>query len=207
MDKYKICSMCGKHNLPIMLECEECGTDLMNCPVVDKEIEKANREISHEKVKLNTETSMIRLCSCGTKNPVQARKCLNCGEDISDIVPSMDLSNEKDRCMTLVSFDGEYTFELPNEKIIVGRESNMSKYLSKKNFVSRRHAEIKKENNKFYIKNLSGTNYTYINNVKITEDDFVEIHDGDEIGLGGIEKDGKRQEGAAYFTVRSEKCI
>ncbi|MGN1108725.1 MAG: FHA domain-containing protein [Oscillospiraceae bacterium] len=48
--------------------------------------------------------------------------------------------------------------------------------------------------------NLSTTNFTYVNNVRISS--RQELHDGDEIGLGGNSAEGTRQEGAAYFTVR-----
>ena len=53
-----------------------------------------------------------------------------------------------------------------------------------------------------FIKNYSNTNFTFVNNVKISSEEFLELHDGDEIGLGGNSQDGERQQGAAYFIVR-----
>ena len=82
----------------------------------------------------------------------------------------------------------------------------MAEYLSNKSFVSRRHAQISLEDGKVTIENHSHTNYTYINNQKLV-DEVLELKDGDEIGLGGNEKNGKKQEQAAYFMMRIGSCI
>lgn len=204
MEKYKVCPYCGKRNLPKMLECIQCETDLSNVSVVDEEIENKKREMQRNV----TAVRMIRLCECGCKNAVNARKCVNCGEDISDIVPSEE-DKEKPtiiRCV-LASIDGEYAFEIVEQKTIcIGREAEMSDYLGTKPYVSRRHAELIRENDRFYIRNISQTNYTYVNNVKIPQE-IYELHDGDEIGLGGNSVNENRQQDAAYFQVRIGTCI
>lgn len=48
-----------------------------------------------------------------------------------------------------------------------------------------------------YIENMSNTNFTYVNNKKILGK--TKFQDGDEVGLGGTNINGKRQEQAAYF--------
>lgn len=68
----------------------------------------------------------------------------------------------------------------------------MSDYLSSKSYVSRAHAKLMLLENELYIENLSNTNFTYVNNNKITQ--RTKIQDGDEIGLGGINLNGNRQE-------------
>ena len=202
MEKYKVCPYCGKHNLPKMLECIQCETDLSNVRVVDEGIEN--------KIVESTETvisgRMIRLCDCGYKNAVNARKCGNCGEDISDIVPTEEDEEAQTvaHCV-LASLDGEYAYEIVEKSTCIGRESGMSEYLGTKPYVSRQHAELIWENEKFYIRNISQTNYTYVNNVKIPQEKY-ELHDGDEIGLGGNSVNGNRQQDAAYFQVRIGSC-
>ena len=57
-----------------------------------------------------------------------------------------------------------------------------------------------------YVFNFSKTNYTYINNVKIEDDNPKELKDGDEIGLGGNSQNGQRQNEAAYFVIRIGSC-
>lgn len=204
MGKYKVCPLCGKHNDPVMLECIECESDLSGVPIVDEETEKKQQDSSAEVV--NQRPQLIRLCECGTKNPVQARKCAGCGEDISDVVPTDDCADGQLN-FVLSTLDGEYAYEIEQPITTIGRECEMKDYLEKKPYVSRRHAELLFEEDKLFIKNLSGTNFTYVNNEKIDESESTELHDGDEIGLGGIEKNGSRQVEAAYFMVRIGTCM
>lgn len=202
MEKYKVCPYCGKHNLPKMLECIQCETDLSNVRVVDEELE--NRKPESEEAEIAGR--MIRLCDCGYKNAVNARKCGGCGEDISDIIPTNNTEVEQTviHCV-IASLDGEYACEITEPSFCIGRESGMSEYLAAKPYVSRQHAELIKEGDKFYIKNISQTNYTYVNNIKIPQE-MCELHDGDEIGLGGNSVNGSRQQDAAYFQVRIGLC-
>lgn len=203
MEKYKVCPYCGKHNQPKMLECIQCETDLSNIRVVDKEIENKKSEMQ-EKVR---SVRMIRLCDCGYKNIVSARKCGGCGEDISDIVPRReDQEVQTTNHCVLASIDDKCVFEITKPIICIGREYEMSDYLKTKPYVSRQHAELIRENDKFYIRNISQTNYTYVNNVKITQE-IYELHDGDEIGLGGNSVNRNRQQDAAYFQVRISTCM
>lgn len=192
MSKFKICPDCGCHNPPSRIECSQCEADLTAVPVSDEN--KAQER--HEPAKA---VKMIRLCSCGEKNPPSARKCTACGEDISDIIPSEDSGNAV-RQMILASVDGGYAFEVTAPETTVGRECAMSEYLSGKPFVSRVHARLDIDGGRLLITNLSDTNRTYLNDILITG--TQELHDGDEIGLGGCVIDGSRQDGAAYFTVR-----
>lgn len=204
MEKYKVCPYCGKHNIPKMLECVQCETDLSNVPVVDEEIEGRNKEQETEE---NVQIRMVRICDCGFHNIANARKCNNCGEDLSDIIPSQEDEVEQEKCrFVLASLDGEFAFQVVESKVLVGREAEMQEYLAQKLYVSRQHAELLVEDNKLFIRNISKTNYTYVNNTKIPQEKF-ELHDGDEIGLGGNSVNGSRQQDAAYFLVRIELCI
>ena len=47
--------------------------------------------------------------------------------------------------------------------------------------------------------------FTYVNNKKILE--RTKLQDGDEVGLGGLNVNGRRQEQAAYFLVRIGQCM
>lgn len=202
MEKYKVCPTCGVHNPPTKLECIECETDLSGVRVIDAAIEKAEQESSNNEcsVTISQNSKMIRICDCGAKNVAQARKCKECGEDIS-MNPIMQDCDEEEKYI-LTSIDEEYAYEINTENIIVGREHDMKAYLDKKPYVSRKHAEVLLKDGKLFIKNYSNTNFTFVNNVKISSEEFLELHDGDEIGLGGNSQDGERQQDAAYFIVR-----
>ena len=209
MEKYKVCPVCGTHNNPLFLECSDCETDLQNVPVVDEEMERiAEQQNSEAAAEPSPTAPMVRVCDCGTKNPVQARRCSACGEDISMIVPTPDCAPAVQRYI-FSSLDGAFAYEINEGSTIVGRENQMREYLSSKPYVSRKHAELNLDiaAGVLSIKNCNTTNYTFVNNTMISGDASVELKDGDEVGLGGNEQNGSRQPEAAYFRVRIGSCM
>ena len=216
MDRFKICPSCGEKNSPALFECMKCETDLTRVPVTSEEAEAAKQTQKKEpeaKPEQTNETPIaadtgntVRVCECGTKNPPNARKCSACGEDISDITPTPDTceaEQEKGVPFMITSVDGKYAFEIPEGETVIGREHTMKEYLKEKLYVSREHCKITNNCNGLFVENLAKTNYTYLNNEKVTE--RTKLSDGDELGLGGISRGGY-QDKAAYFTVRINKC-
>lgn len=222
MAKYKICPHCNYHNDTKAFECVKCEYSLGNVKPTDDENEAAKAAADSGKEDNQTPPliapiinggGMTRICdSCGFHNPPNAQKCV-CGEDISDVTPTTeDNVNKSANCSTsnetcinpiaefsLIASDG-YTFNICGD-CIIGRENKMSDYLAQKPFVSRIHAELTIRDNRLYIRNLSETNYTYVNNVKIGTEN-KEIKNGDDLSLGGNRINGVPQKDAAYFTVR-----
>ena len=199
MEKFKICPVCGMHNKPNMIECIGCETDLTSVKATDEATEQA-KIIAQENTSENVEEKYVRICDCGCINSATAKKCVECGEDISDIAPI--LQSENNTCKyVMTSLDGEYAYEIKDGTAILGRENEMKEYLADKAYVSRQHAKIMKDDDKVYIENLSNTNFTFVNNQKIAEK--TELHVDDEIGLGGNETNGSRQSGAAYLILRN----
>jgi len=203
MEKYKICPSCKTKNEPTFLECLNCEADLTRVKITDEETEKMLK--ANEAEEPNSQTSSVRVCECGVKNPPNARKCRICYEDISDITPTPDTVDQGKTLFVLSSLDGQYVFKMTSNEITIGRESAMNEYLSTKSYVSRAHAKLYLEAEQLYIENLSNTNFTYINNKKITGK--VKLEDGSEIGLGGTNVSGKSQADAAYFLVRIDQCM
>lgn len=210
MQKYKICPSCQTKNEPTLLECIKCEADLTRVKITDEETEKMLEENLVYASAPAEKASMVRVCDCGEKNPANARKCRACNEDISDITPTPD-STPNERLAqditnyVLSSFDGQYAYKLTAVETITGRENAMNDYLVSKSYVSRAHAKFTIENGGLYIENLSGTNYTYVNNKKILKK--TKLEDGDELGFGGTSINGKRQSEAAYFLVRINQCM
>ena len=199
MEKFKICPVCGMHNKPNMIECIGCETDLTSVKATDEASEQA-KITAQENTSENVEEKYVRICDCGCINSATAKKCIECGEDISDIAPI--LQSENNTCKyVMTSLDGEYAYEIKDGTAILGRENEMKEYLADKAYVSRQHAKIMKDDDKVYIENLSNTNFTFVNNQKIVEK--TELHVDDEIGLGGNETNGSRQSGAAYLILRN----
>ena len=199
MEKFKICPVCGMHNKPNMIECIGCETDLTSVKATDEATEQA-KITAQENTSENVEEKYVRVCDCGCINSATAKKCVECGEDISDIAPI--LQSENNTCKyVMTSLDGEHAYEIKDGTAILGRENEMREYLADKAYVSRQHAKIMKEDDKVYIENLSNTNFTFVNNQKIAEK--TELHVDDEIGLGGNATNGSRQSGAAYLILRN----
>lgn len=199
MEKFKICPVCGMRNKPNMIECLGCETDLTSVKATDEETEKAKSDVQESEVSKPQE-EYVRICDCGAVNSATAKKCVECGEDISDIAPT--LNEQRSECaFVMASVDGTYVFEIKDGEALIGREHEMKEYLMSKPYVSRQHAKLIKEADKVFIENLSGTNYTFVNNQRIVE--RIELKLDDEIGLGGNEVNGKRQDEAAYLVLRS----
>lgn len=205
MAKYKICPACGAKNPPTVFECIQCEADLTGEKVRDESAEEsAQAEDTHKpRVNLSKERFLRRICSeCGHENPPNARKCASCGEDISDIVPTVgtepDAEDQPSAAVcTLRSVDSEYSFDVPEGETVIGRTSIMREYLGMKQYVSRAHAKLVARGSDLYIENLSTTNRTFVNNKQISS--ITRLKDGDEVGLGGICLNGDRQNQAAYF--------
>ena len=211
LKKYKVCPSCGEHNRPTSLECRKCETDLTGVRVVDSEIEQREAEkVATE----NTGTTgadvpagpLVRVCEeCGAENAPQARKCKQCGEDISDILPTPSAGgSEKPFAYKLTTIDGEYSAIIDKPVSIVGREADLKDYLGSKMYVSRQHAEFTIVAGKVFVKNLSSTNKTFVNNMEISNDEPTALNFGDEIGLGGKVVSDTRQDNAAYFVVQEQ---
>ena len=205
MEKYKICPACKRKNPPALFECMSCETDLTGVKITDAETEKKLEESAEVREQLPKK--MVRLCECGRKNPPNARKCSACDEDISDILPTADGEEEKpeEPVFVLSSLDGQYAFRITADDLVIGRERVMGEYLAAKSYVSRVHARLTRTAEDLFIENLSNTNFTYVNNKRITE--RTKLQDGDELGLGGTNLNGNCQEQAAYFLVRIGSCM
>lgn len=202
LEKYKVCPVCGEHNAPSLLECRKCETDLTGIKVVDSSTEAKAEEGSAEVAS----EELFRVCDCGEKNPPQARKCRACGEDISDIIPTKHATPcPQPFSYQLVSLDGSFSVSIEDGVTVVGRQAQLKEYLSSKAFVSRQHAKLTIVAGKVFIENLSKTNQTFVNNEPIEDGKPYALKDGDEIGLGGKEIGGKRQDDAAFLRFGTQQ--
>ena len=223
MSKRKICPLCGGQNNPTSMECSECAADLLSVPITDSERQQTSEpgsasagsgesEINKKTASLNGQEKistgeLSRICSsCGSINPPQIRKCQNCGEDISDILPmpvpivSATASAKIEVHYQLSEVNSGYVYNVPCGVMLIGREQGMRECLVQRPYVSRIHAKLIAQDGKLMVENLSSTNYTYVNNIKIPAG-RTELHPGDELGLGGLCVNGARQDKAAYFIV------
>ena len=203
MDRFKICPECGEKNPPNITECLKCDCDLMGVSVTNDSQEKVSPIQAGGCACVNEQT--FRICSeCGERNLPNARKCANCGEDISDITPTAaDIAVTQRNAETrfvLCDIDGKELLTINKSIIVIGRQNELQDYLSDKSYVSRKHCRLLSEEGSLYIEDLGSSNSTYVNNEIVTEK--TRLNKGDEISLGGNMADGKRQNKAAYFLLR-----
>ena len=205
--KYKICPACGEHNPPNLLECRKCETDLTGIKVMGIAMEQQEEEAkkaASESPSTDGTPVLVRVCECGAHNPPQARKCRECGEDISDIIPTTVMQEEPIFSYQLQAVGDDYKVTIDEQVSIIGREAALKEYLGNKMYVSRQHAKLTIVAGKVLIENLSNTNRTFINNKAVSLTEPTPLADGDEIGLGGMEIGGNRQEQAAYFVFHTK---
>ena len=196
MNKFKVCPECGTKNPPDVSDCVNCDCDLMSVPITDAQ--QVTVKISSED-KPVVKSNLVRVCSeCGEKNLPNVRKCANCGEDISDVIPT-SMPETKSVSFVLRSLDNKIVFKIDRDNIIVGREHELKNYLATKTFVSRRHCRFTMEYDQLFVEDLNSANSTYVNNRKIFAK--KKLGKGDEVGLGGAVFNGSRQDNAAYFLV------
>src|SRR3990172_4267610 len=74
-----------------------------------------------------------------------------------------------------------YRFALEKEVITVGRSKKNDLVLADQ-WLSRIHAEIRRENSRFFIRDLESRNGTYVNGMRLSE--RVPLQNGDVITLG-----------------------
>ena len=198
MGKVKICPGCGQHNPPNLLECPNCEEDMTAVPITDEEEGSVAKSVEDNNCALSIDAPMVKICdACGSENPVQARRCVSCGEDLTMIAAVPKAAGAP----TLTSLDGAYFYVMDAQSAVIGRAHSMGDYLSSKPYVSRKHAILTVEGGAFRIQDCGGTNGTFVNNRRLNRGETAELRDGDEIGLGGNKGAGGRQSGAAYFRV------
>lgn len=77
---------------------------------------------------------------------------------------------------------GSEKVPVESDRFTIGKSDNVD-FTIKNKTVSRRHLEIQRIDNEYYIKDLNSKNSTYLNDEKIERDNIVKINDGDEILL------------------------
>ena len=139
--------------------------------------------------------------SCGHENPLSANFCSSCGTDLSPssehrttmsvAVPSdatgeevaLDLSSLEPGVGMVVVTRGPNTgsrYALEDAVITAGRHPDSSIFLDDIT-VSRRHAEIRREDDGYHLVDVGSLNGTYLNRQRV--EDAV-LSDGDELQIG-----------------------
>ena len=141
---------------------------------------------------------MNRLCpACGSENTPSAAFCTACGQGLTG-EPTLKLRRDElleelkrrgmrggaaDREASLLVTRGPNagaTYSLADDVTVLGRDPDSDVFLIDPT-VSRRHAEIRRAEDKLVIKDLGSVNGTYVHKIRV---ESTELADRDEIQLG-----------------------
>ncbi len=75
---------------------------------------------------------------------------------------------------------------LGNLPLVIGKKGEFADYVLEDETISRMHARFVREEDHILIIDLHSTNGTYVNGMRLEPDQKVEIHAGDQIGLGKL---------------------
>lgn len=123
--------------------------------------------------------NLIKICkSCGAENDTDLISCAICMSDISGIEPSEKISEET-KILTFVIGDINLIID---KTCIIGREAEGAEIFAKYPTISRQHAKIEIDEDRFYISDYNSSNGVFVNNIRIDKEK-VEIKNGDKIKL------------------------
>jgi len=175
MKKGKVCSVCNLINSEFEILCILCSSDLIN-----QKIEFISEDLIEPK----------KICpKCKNINEINEKKCLKCDYDIENIEYSyFKKITEKKNINDLILSPINNPFEkllIPHDReVVLGREGDiMPETFRDFKTVSRKHIVVKYEDDKWKIKDISNTNFTYINGKQIKKGEYYEINVGDIISL------------------------
>lgn len=137
----------------------------------------------------------IKCQRCGNENPDSAKKCQNCGANLSEQTVALTpqegrsvegeiiLSVGKQKKVLSVLFPENISenFELRDGTYVLGRSEDSDIFLNDVT-VSRKHAEISVKGNKVTIRDLDSLNGTFVNNQLIEGEHSLK--DGDIVQIG-----------------------
>lgn len=135
---------------------------------------------------------------CGHDNPAGANFCSSCGaplprEDVTTDLPIIDLEDEAAEEIDRSGFGPhEGLFVVPHgpkagaryaldaDLVTLGRHPESDIFLDDIT-VSRRHAEVRREGARYWVRDVGSLNGTYVNRERA---DDQELEDGDELQVG-----------------------
>ena len=136
---------------------------------------------------------------CGHRNPDDARFCANCGHQLQDdatltftpveieeeapeeiFQPAEELEPGQALLVVKRGANAGSTFLIDKDVTTAGRHPESDIFLDDVT-VSRRHAEVRRADGSFFVRDLGSLNGTYVNRERVDE---TELASGDELQIG-----------------------
>ena len=142
---------------------------------------------------------MLQCPKCGHRNPADARFCVNCGhafqedatlsfspteieEETGEAAPVPQSELEPGQALLVVQRgpNAGSKFLVDKDVTTAGRHPESDIFLDDVT-VSRRHAEFRRKNERFFVHDVGSLNGTYVNRQRVDE---TELASGDELQIG-----------------------
>ena len=204
----KRCQVCGRENAPHNLLCEGCATSLAMVPVEQKEDLTAD-PVEPVTPKEGEGTGYITCWNCGTRVPITETSCIRCAMPLARCVPESqppcEMQNKtihEDTCYIVIRFPWGDIFT--NQRLGIGRDekfSSIAAQLSLFKRVSREHAIISRDGERFTIRDADSLNHTFVNGARLALGESIVLHTGDKLQFSSevtaeiIELGGKQWHG------------
>lgn len=204
----RLCDACFAKNPPNARKCLLCGEDISDIlPTPDAQggaVEprpKGNATVDTVDTADALDTAdTVETVDTETTDAVDTDDTVDTA--VVDTLPVTALNTEAKGLpftVVLVSEDRSFRYTVTQERTLIGRSEEMGDYLAAKPYVSRVHCAITVSDEGIFLEDLNNTNYSFVNNTRAVG--RVRLENGDSLSLGGLLVGGKRQTGAAYFTV------
>jgi pSer/pThr/pTyr-binding forkhead associated (FHA) protein len=137
--------------------------------------------------------------NCGHRNPDDARFCAQCGRPLQEdntvtfspieieeesgeevALPLAELTREQALLVVKRGPNAGSNFVIDKDVTTAGRHPESDIFLDDVT-VSRRHAEIRRRDDRFFVRDLGSLNGTYVNRERVDE---TELASGDELQIG-----------------------
>lgn len=190
------CPQCGNSVLAADAFCSHCGASLKDASAGDA---------SPPQIALAATFSPLSCPNCQALVQPGDRFCDNCGHElqpesgypVSPQTPAQPPAEPATPTPRLLVQPAGIELVLPADKdvYVIGREDPASgsypevdlvPFGGEEGGVSRRHAQITRVGEVYYVEDLNSVNYTFVNRQKIAVGDPHPLRDGDEIRLGRV---------------------
>lgn len=202
------CDVCGSDNLEGAAYCEDCGAKLVvtAVPPVSAPPVQAPPAVVAPPVAVSAPSGATVQCpSCGAENPAGEAYCVDCGANLSGgAAPSAPppvvsapppVSAPAAACARLELASGGKRFDLDKEITTMGRKSPVEQIEpdidltddDPESYVSRRHAQIRRDESTYLFEDVGSSNGSFINNTKVNAGVEHPLKSGDRVRLGKTE--------------------
>lgn len=97
-----------------------------------------------------------------------------------------NLEEEEERKLVQTNKGKDLVFDLSSLPKTVGKIEGMSDFVIKDGSISRMHARFLEKNGRVYIEDCNSTNGTYVNNIRLNEEESILLESGDEVKFGKV---------------------